>query len=287
MPRLAYVNGRLLPEKNASVPVNDRGFLFADGVYEVAAILNGRLFDWDGHLARLARSLAELSMAAPMADAPLTIVARRLIRKTRVRDGTLYLQVTRGSAARDHAFPANISPNLVMNVRPFDYAVRKRQQREGVKAITLPDQRWARRDIKAVALLPNVLAKQKAREAGAFEAVMYAADGTITEGSSTNVWIVNAGGEILTRPLSSDLLAGVMRATSLRLLTEDGAAVRETAFGRDEMTRAREVFLTSTTSFAMPVIEVDGERIGSGRPGPVAARLAALLWEEVRRQTSR
>ncbi len=285
MPSLAYVNGRILPAARAQVSIHDRGYLFADGVYEVAAVLGGKLFDWRLNLDRLARSLRELRMAAPMSDAALTVQAKRLVRMNGVRDGLLYLQVTRGAAPRDHAFPEGAAPGLVMTVKPFDFAARPALQAKGVSAITHPDERWARRDIKSVALLPNVLAKQAAREAGAYEAILVAPDGTVTEGSTTTVWMVDADGVVVTRPLTNDVLPGSRRRRLLGLLEDAGVEVREAVCSLDDLRAAREIFLTSASSPVMPVVRLDDRDVGNGAPGAVAKRACGVMWDEVKRQT--
>lgn len=285
MPRTAYVNGRYVPLAGAAVSVEDRGYQFADGVYEVCAVLNGRLLDWPAHFARLARSRDEIGIAAPMGDAALTLVAKRLLRANRANDALLYIQVTRGTAKRDHGFTGTGAPALVMTVRPFDFRQRVAQQAAGVRVVTVADQRWARRDIKSVGLLPNVLAKQKAREAGAFEAWLVQPDGVVGEGGSTNAWIVEADGTVVTHPLGHAILPGIMRDTLIRLARERQIRVEERAFTVDEAKAAAEAFLTSTTAPCLPIVAIDGEHVGDGKPGPVTARLAALLWDEVERQT--
>jgi len=285
LPRIAYVNGRYVPLAEARVGVEDRAFQFADGVYEVAAVLNGRLLDWDAHLARLWRSMGELAMAAPMGEVALNLVARRLLLANRARDALLYVQVTRGEAKRDHAFPAATQPTLAMTVRPFDFAARRRASETGVRVVSVADGRWSRPDVKSVSLLPNVLAKEAARAAGAGEAWFVDRDGYVTEGGSTNAWIVDASGALRTRPANGAILAGVMRATLLRVAAEAGVAVEERAFSLAEAHAAREAFLTSTTNPCVPVVALDGVAVGDGRPGPAAQRLAAALWAEIGRQT--
>lgn len=285
MPRIAYLNGRYLPLRDARVGIEDRAFQFADGVYEVAAVLNGRLLDWDAHLARLWRSMGELAIAAPMGQAALDLVARRLLLANRAKDGLLYLQVTRGEAKRDHAFPAATRPTLAMTVRPFDFAARRRACEVGVRVVSVADGRWSRPDIKSVSLLPNVLAKEAARAAGATEAWFVDRDGFVTEGGSTNAWIVDADGVLRTRPADGAILAGVMRAALLRVAAEAGVAVEERAFTLVEARAAGEAFLTSTTNPCVPVVALDGVGVGDGRPGPVAKQLAGALWAEIGRQT--
>lgn len=285
MSRLAYVNGRLVPLADATIHIEDRGFQFADGVYEVAATLNGRLLDWPQHVARLGRSLRELSVAAPMSDAALSIVAQRVLGANRIRDGLLYVQVTRGAARRDHPFPAKAVPTLVMTARPFDFRVRVAQQKTGISVITQPESRWQRRDIKSIALLPNVLAKQTAREAKAFEALFVNPDDTVSEGSSTNAWIVRKDGTIVTHPATESILHGVMRGTLLALAREHQIRIEETPFTVADALGAAEAFITSTSAPCLPIVSIDGNRIGDGKPGPVTARLAEALWAEVERQT--
>ncbi|MBV7255603.1 D-amino-acid transaminase [Pacificimonas sp. WHA3] len=285
MPRIAYTNGRIRPMPAASVSINDRAYLFGDGVYEVAAIYNRRLFDWQLNLDRLARSLEELRLGAPMSDAALTISARRLIAKSRVRDGLLYIQVTRGAAPRDHAFPERATPGLTMVAKPYDFAAKAALQKTGVAAVTVPDERWARRDIKSVALLANVLAKQAAKEAGAFEAIMIAPDGTVTEGSSTTLWMVARDGRLMTRPLTNDVLPGSRRRRLAALLSDEAVGFEEDVYSLDDARAARELFLTSTSGPVMPVTSLDGAPVGDGKPGPVAMKACALMWQEIERQT--
>lgn len=285
MPRLAYVDGRLTPLAQARVSIEDRGYQFADGVYEVCAVMNRRLFDWDAHVERLHASLAALSIAAPMPPRALAIVAQRLITANRVRDALLYIQVTRGVARRDHPFPKHARPSLVMTARPFDFQQRVAQQVQGVRVITRPDERWGRCDIKSIALLPNVLAKQAAREAGAFEAWLIDRDGCVTEGASTNAWIADGAGTIVTRPLSHAILPGIMRQTLIRLARADGLRVEERAFTPTDAHAAAEAFLTSTTAPCLGIVQIDGQPIGDGRPGPITRRLGQLLWSEIERQT--
>lgn len=285
MPRIAYVDGAYVPLAEAAVSIEDRGFQFADGIYEVAAALNGRLFDWPEHAARLRRNLAALSIAEPMSLKALELVGRTLLRKNGAASALLYIQVTRGHARRDHPFPAAARPTLVMTARPFDYAPRVRQQATGIKILTQPEQRWARCDLKTIGLLPNVLAKQAARQAGAFEAWMVEEDGTITEGASTNAWIVTQDGTLVTHPADRKILPGIMRDTLMRLARGAGLTVEERPFDLDEVGTAAEAFITSTTAPCLGVISVDGRRVGGGNPGPMSLRLGRLLWAEIERQT--
>lgn len=285
MPRIAYVNGRYLPLAEAAVHVEDRGYQFADGIYEVAAVLNGRLLDWPQHLLRLTRSAHELQMALPLGEAALGLVARRLLTQNRAADALLYIQITRGVARRDHAFPKAVRPGLVMTVRPFDFRARVALLETGVKVVTVSDERWARPDIKSISLLPNVLAKESARAAGGFEAWMVDHHGRVTEGSSTNAWIVSADGAVVTRAADRSILAGVMRGTLMRLQQGTGLRVEERPFTVDEAVAAREAFLTSTTNPCVPVTTINGHPIGGGRPGPVTRQIGAALWDEIARQT--
>lgn len=284
MPRLAYVNGRIQPLAEAGVSIEDRGFQFADGVYEVCAVLGSKLLDWPLHLARLTRNLSALNIDAPMGNAALTLQAERLLRANRAREALLYIQVTRGAARRDHPWPRGAAPTLVMTVRPFDFAQRIPQQESGVRVVSVNDQRWGRCDIKTVGLLPNTLAKQTARTAGAFEAWLVADDGTVAEGASTNAWIVRDG-IVVTPPLSARILPGVMRATLLRLAEEAQMRVEQRSFTLAEAQAADEAFLTSTTAPCLGIVAIDGATIGDGRPGPVTRRLGDLLWREIAAQT--
>ena len=285
MPRIAYVNGVYVPLAEAAVSIEDRGYQFADGVYEVAAFLNGRLFDWDEHVARLRRSLAALSIAEPMAPRAFDLVARKLLARNGAANALLYIQVTRGVARRDHPFPAAARPSLVMTARPFDYALRARQQQTGIRILTQTEQRWARCDIKSIALLPNILAKQAARQAGAFEAWMIDADGTVTEGASTNAWLIAANGALVTHPLGHKILGGVMRSTLIRLARDAGYRIDERPFTLTEAGNAAEAFITSTSAPCIGVVAIDGRPVGIGTPGPVTLCLGQLLWDEIERQT--
>ena len=275
MPRIAYVNGAYVPLADAAVHVEDRGYQFADGVYEVAAYRNGRTIDLAPHLDRLDRSLKELRIRAPMSRAALTHVIRELIRRNRMADGLLYIQVTRGVFRRDHPFPPDeVPPALVMTVRRLRLATPEVLE-QGVAVITAPENRWARRDIKSVSLLPNILAKQAARERGAYEAWFVDAAGHVTEGSSTNAWIVTKNGELVTRPTGPDILAGITRAALLKLAAEQGVRLVERPFTVAEAQSAREAFVSSATSWVTPVVSIDGKPIGNGAPGSVAHALRA------------
>lgn len=272
--RVAYVDGRYLPHRYAAVHIEDRGYQFADGVYEVFEVRNGRVVDERRHLDRLARSLAELRIRAPMGRAPLGVVLRETIRRNRVRDGILYLQITRGVARRDHAFPLpSVSPSVVVTARPLDMASRDALAEQGISVITVPENRWARVDIKSVSLLPNVLAKQAAREAGAKEAWFVDAQGYVTEGSSTNAWIVTRDGRIVTRPADHGILRGITRTVLLDLIKAHELTLEERPFTIEEAYAAREAFVTSATQLVMPVVRIDGRPIGNGAPGLVVADL--------------
>ena len=274
MSRTAYVNGAYAPLNAPHISVLDRGFQFADAIYEVWAIRGGRLFDAAEHMARLKRSLAELRIAMPMSEAALMAVMRETIRRNRVRDGIVYVQVSRGVAARDHVFPSpNTRPTLIVTAKTLDSSALAKRAAKGVKVISVPETRWARRDIKSVNLLPNVLARQAAKEAGAFEAWYVDADGHITEGTSSTAWIVDAQGRLRTRALSHDLLHGVTRHALLRIARERQMAVLEEPFTIAETKVAREAFISSASNPAVPVIAIDNVPVGDGKPGPVALSL--------------
>lgn len=275
--RIAYVDGRYLPHGHAAVHIEDRGFQLADSIYEVCNIAAGRLMDQAGHLDRLERSLREIEMAMPMGREALRLVMREMIRRNRLTDGLLYIQVTRGTARRDHAFPDTpLRPTLVMTARPMSADAQARKYADGVKVITQPDQRWARRDIKTTQLLPNLLARNAAKRAGALEAWLVDADGFVTEGAATNAWIVTPADEVLTRPLSHDILPGVTRKVILEAAAAGGQAVIERKFTVAEALGAREAFLSSATGAAVPVVAINGQTIGDGRPGPLTRRIRML-----------
>jgi D-alanine transaminase len=272
--RIAYINGRYVPHRHAHVHVEDRGFQFADAVYEVIAIRRGAFIDADRHLARLARSRGALKLAAPMSDAALKLVLRETARRNGVADGIVYLQVSRGAAPRDFAFPAKARPSLVVTARRMRIAD-PRLIANGVAVITVPDIRWKRPDIKSVALLPNALAKQQAKEAGAYEAWQVDAQGNVTEGTSSNAWIVSSAGEVVTRQADSGILNGVTRMGLLDILAREGLRLVERPFSVAEAKSAREAMLTSATNGVLPVVRIDGAAVGDGRPGPLALKLAA------------
>ncbi len=272
MSRIAYVNGRYVPHRDARVHVEDRGFQFADAVYEVIAVRDGRFVDEEPHLRRLERSLRELRMARPMSETALKTVMREVIRRNGVRNGIIYLQVSRGVAPRDFAFPKAARPSLVMTAR-HQRGPNPRLVEEGVDIITIPDIRWARPDIKSVALLPNALGKQQAKEAGAYEAWQVDRNGHVTEGTSSNAWIVTASGELVTRQADTSILNGVTRLSLIGLLKAEGLRLVERPFSVAEAKAAREAFLTSATNFVLPVVRIDGAPIGNGHPGSIVRRL--------------
>jgi D-alanine transaminase len=271
---VVYVNGAYRPLREAGVSVEDRGFQFADAIYEVWGVRDGALMDTPGHLARLHRSLGELRIAWTITDAALMAVVKETARRNRVRDGLIYLQVSRGAAPRDHAFPSpSVAPTIVVTAKRIDPATLEKRAAVGVKVITLPESRWARCDIKSVSLLPNVLAKQAARETGAFEAWYVDPSGVVTEGTSSNAWIVDADGRLRTRDLSNAILHGVTRASLLKLAEERQIPVLEQGFTVEDALSAREAFLSSATNGALSIIKIDGRVIGDGKPGPVVKLL--------------
>jgi D-alanine transaminase len=273
MSRIAYVNGRYLPLRDAAISIEDRGYQFSDGVYEVCEVREGRLVDERRHLERLAYSLGELRIEQPMAMSALGVVLREVVRRNRVRWG-IYLQVTRGVARRDHAFPpAGTRPSLVVTARNLDLANAERIAAEGVAVITVPDNRWERVDIKSVSLLPNVLAKQAAREAGAREAWFVNAHGRVTEGSSSNAWIVTMDGKVITHPVGHGILRGITRTALLDAIAAQGLTFEERSFTVDEAYAAREAFLTSASQIVLPVVRIDGRPVGNGAPGLIASAL--------------
>ena len=283
MGRIAYVNGRFVPHGEATVHIEDRGYQLADAVYEVWALFDGKLADPEGHFARLERSLGELRIAMPMSRAALTLVLKEAVRRNRVREGLLYLQVSRGVAPRDHAFPTPaVRPSIVMTVNAVDRLASEARAAKGVGVVTTPENRWGRCDIKTVGLLPNVLAKQKAREAGAVEAWFVDDLGFVTEGASSNAWIVDAEGRLRTRDTNANILRGVTRNTLLEVIRGEGLEVDERPFTPADAVSAKEAFITGAGSLVLPVITVDGKPVGEGRVGPVAQRLRRLYIEQAR-----
>lgn len=279
MARFAYVNGRYRSMPAAAVHVEDRGFQFADGVYEVCEVRGGRLVEEEAHLARLARSLSRLSIPLPMALPSLQVVIRQVMIRNRIRDGLVYVQVTRGTAPRTHAFPVKpLRPSLVVTARAADQAT-KDKNTLGIAVVTVPETRWASVDIKTIALLPNVLAKQAAVDAGAQEAWFVGQDGLVNEGASSNAWIVNGEGVLVTPPSTAQILEGVTRAVVINLSHSMGIVVEERRFSVDEALAAKEAFVTSATALVTPVIRIDDRVIGDGRAGTVAVELRRALLD--------
>jgi D-alanine transaminase len=274
MSRIAYVNGRYVPHEHAQVSIEDRGFQFADGVYEVCEVRGGHLIDERRHMARLERSLGELRIARPMSPAALSVVMHETVRRNRVHDGIVYLQVTRGVSRRDFPFPpAGTMPSVVVTARSSDLARLEQAAAEGIAVVTVPDIRWQRVDIKSVALLPNVLAKQAARDQGAKEAWLVDAQGRVTEGGSSNAWIVSRDGILVTHPLGRDILPGITRSVVIDVAKAQGLAFEERAFTVEEAFAAREAFVTSASQIVMPVVSIDGRPVANGAPGLVASAL--------------
>ncbi|MEJ8573198.1 D-amino-acid transaminase [Microbaculum marinum] len=274
MSRIAYVNGRYVPHGEASVHVEDRGYQFSDGVYEVCEVFGGHLVDERRHMERLQRSLRELRIREPMSRKALSHVLHETVRRNRVRNGLVYLQVTRGVAKRDHPFPGDeVEPAIVVTARSVDPRKAGRSGEKGIEVITVPENRWPRVDIKSVSLLPNVLARQQAEDAGANEAWFVDPDGYVTEGSSTNAWIVDRDGQLITRPADFGILRGITRTVVVELAEKEGLKLVERPFTVDEAREAREAFVTSATKLIMPVVRIDDAVIGNGRPGSIATSL--------------
>jgi D-alanine transaminase len=274
MSRIAYVDGVYRTHREAAVHIEDRGYQFADGVYEVIAVRGGKLIDEELHLARLRRSLAELRIEGALADAPLKVVVREVIRRNGVVNGIVYLQITRGVAPRDHGFPKAARPVLTVTSRS-SRPPNPKVAEEGIGVITIPDIRWQRCDIKTISLVGNVLGKQQAREAGAYEAWMVDAEGRVTEGTSTNAWIVTGDNLVVTRPAENAILNGVTRQALIAILRREGYQFTERAFTVGEAKTAREAFLTSTTSDVTPVVAIDGQPVANGVPGLLTQKLRA------------
>ncbi|MGB8526176.1 MAG: D-amino-acid transaminase [Rhodoplanes sp.] len=282
MPRVAYVNGRYRPHRDALVHVEDRGYQFGDGVYEVCEVFGGRLVDERRHMRRLLRSLSELHIRLPMPLSALSVVLHEVVRRNKVNDGIVYLQITRGVAKREHAFPSpETAPSIVVSARRLDRSQGERLARAGIAVITLPEMRWPRVDIKSIALLPNVLARQAAREQGAREAWFVDRDGYVTEGAASNAWIVTPDGTAVTRPAKQDILRGISREVAQDALTAAHIPFDERPFRVDEALAAREAFITAASLLVMPVVHIDGHAIGDGKPGPVAAALRQAFHRHV------
>jgi D-alanine transaminase len=272
--RIAYVNGRYLPRRQASVNIEDRGYQFADGVYEVCEVRGGQLVDERRHMDRLLRSLGELRIRMPLSRPALGMILRETIRRNRVTDGIVYLQITRGVARRDHAFPAaGTEPSIVVTASRLDFTKADAIAADGVAVVTVPDNRWERVDIKSVSLLPNVLAKQTAREQGAREAWFVDKEGRVTEGSSSNAWIVTRDGKVVTRQADHSILKGITRAVVIDAMKAQGLELEERPFTVEEAFQAREAFLTSASQLVLPVVRIDGRPVGNGAPGLLASAL--------------
>lgn len=283
MSHTSYVNGKYLPHRDAFVHVDDRGYQFADGVYEVLPVFGGRIINREKHFERLTRSLSELRIDWPVAPRVLHIILRQILQRNQITDGgMIYLQITRGVAPRAHAFPVGaLKPSMVITARRVDMAARAAQAAIGVRVISVPDNRWARRDIKSVSLLPNILAKQQATEAGGYEALFVTEDGIVTECASSTFWIVNREGVLLTHPLGHDILPGVTRRTLLEIVHETGVKLEERKFTLDDALAAREAFLTSATTFVMPVTQIDENAIANGMPGQISLMLRAAYINKI------
>lgn len=282
MSRIAYVNGRYAPHARAQVSIDDRGYQFADAVYEVFAVVDGGLVDETAHFDRLERSLGEIRIPLPMSRPALRLVLREVVRRNRVRFGLAYLQIGRGVALRAHAFPPRAQPSVVVTARALAPEIGEANALQGVSVVSVPEIRWARRDIKTTGLLPNVLARQKAVEVGAYEAWFVDADGFVTEGAASNAWIVDRAGCLRTHPLDASILHGVTRRAVLELARRTGLDVAERPFTLEEAKNAREAFLTSATSFVLPVTRVDDAVVANGAPGQLAPALRALYFEAAR-----
>ena len=284
--RIAYVNGRYMLHGDAKVHIEDRGYQFADGVYEVCEVFCGALIDEKRHFERLAYSLAELQIVAPLRPGTLAVVVREVMARNRIKNGFIYVQVTRGVAPRDHIFPQkSIRPSLVVTARQVDPEKSQIIARKGINVVATPDLRWKRVDIKSIALLPNVLARQLAREQGAYEAWLIDSEGMVTEGAASNAWIVSEAGSIVTRQIDHSILRGITRTTLIEIIAGYGLKLEERKFSLEEAFAAREAFITGATTLIMPVVRIDGQPIGSGVPGPVATKLRAIFHDTAARSS--
>jgi D-alanine transaminase len=279
MPRIAYVNGRYVAHADAAVHIEDRGYQFADGVYEVCEVARGFIVDMPRHLGRLNRSLSELSIDWPVSKGVLPLLVREVVRRNHVVNGLVYVQVTRGVASRDFVFPADTLSSLVITARKADPAAAAKRVETGIKVITVPENRWDRVDIKSTGLLPNVLAKQKAKEAGAQEAWFVDTDGNVKEGGSSNAWIVTRDGILVTRPAEHGILRGITRTTLFEVAAKLGLKIEERGFSVAEAKAAREAFISSATTIAMPVVEIDGAPIANGHPGSMTLSLRQAFFD--------
>ncbi len=273
MSRIAYVNGAYRPLADAAIHIEDRGFQFADSVYEVVLVRGGKPVDMEPHINRLFHSLYELQIVPPMERAAMYVVFHEVMRRNRLKDALLYIQISRGTAKREHAFPAEAMPTFVVTCRRFDFNAVMARAQKGVTAISQPDIRWGRCDIKTTSLLPNVLAKQASKEAGGYEAILVDAEDLVTEGSSTNVWMVTKEGTLVTRSTVDNILSGITRQAIKTIAAHHQLRIEERAFSLAEAKGAAELFLTSATTGAMPIITLDGTAIGAGTPGPIASKL--------------
>ena len=274
MSRIAYVNGHYQNLRDAAVNVEDRGYQFADGIYEVCEIIGGKMVDFPRHMARMQRSLRELRISEAMPLASLKIVMQEVVRRNRISYGIVYLQISRGVAHRDHGFPApDVKPSIVVTAKSLNFSKNQAQAERGVKVITTAENRWPRVDIKTVGLLPNVLARQEARDKGAYEAWYVDGNGFVTEGASCNAWIVTKDGKVVTRTATSGILAGITRAVLIDVLAAMQLTLEERNFTPDEAYHATEAFVSSASQIVMPVVSIDGHAIGDGKPGGIAKRL--------------
>jgi len=274
MSRIAYVNGHYQNLRDAAVNVEDRGYQFADGIYEVCEIVDGKMVDFPRHMARMQRSLRELRMAEAMPLSSLKIVMQEVVRRNRIHYGIVYLQISRGVAHRDHGFPSPaVKPSLVVTAKSLNFAKNQAQAARGVKVITTAENRWPRVDIKTVGLLPNVLARQEARDKGAYEAWYVDAGGFVTEGASCNAWIITRDGKVVTRSAERGILSGITRAVLIDVLASLQLKLEERNFTPDEAYHAAEAFVSSASQIVMPVVSIDGNVIGNGKPGSIALRL--------------
>jgi D-alanine transaminase len=278
--RIAYVNGSYVLHRDAMVHIEDRGYQFADGVYEVCEIFRGALIDEKRHFERLAYSLAELQIDEPLRGKALAVVIREVMARNRIKNGFIYVQVTRGVAPRDHVFPQrSVRPSLVVTARQVDPEKSEITARKGISVVTTPDLRWKRVDIKSIALLPNVLARQLAREHGAYEAWLVDSDGMVTEGAASNAWIVSEAGVVVTRQIDHSILRGITRTTLIEIIAAHGMKLEERKFSLEEALAAREAFITGATTLIMPVVRINGHLIGTGAPGLVASKLRAIFHD--------
>lgn len=278
MSRVAYVNGKFVPFKRAQVSIEDRGYQFADGIYEVISLIKGRLIDLEEHLKRLEQSLSLLHMDLPVKRKTLVFLIKQTIHYNKVTSGIVYVQITRGVAPRSHIFPENIKSSLIISVKPYNY-MNNVDELKGVKAVTLPDHRWARPNIKSIALLPNILAKQQAFKEKAFEAILINEKGLVTEGSHSNIFIVGKEGILKTPPATYSILNGITRQTILRLCYEDHIPIQEVVFSEASLFNAEEVFLTGTTTLVKPITQINDELIGKGEVGYLTKRIARLYHD--------